>query len=189
MEWSTLVPLAIALALDAFAVAVATSGALGRVTGRQVFRLSFHFGLFQALMPLLGWAAGLTVAEYVAVWDHWIAFGLLTLIGGRAIVSALRQSGGADAAAQRGDPTRGLSLVALSTATSIDALAVGLTFSALGVTLLVPVLVIGATAAGLTLLGMFLGSRLGQRLGVKMELIGGLVLIGIGLKILIEHTA
>lgn len=184
MEWSTLIPLALGLALDAFAVAIATSGVLGRVTGRQVFRLSFHFGLFQALMPVLGWAAGLTVAEYVAVWDHWVAFGLLALIGGRAIVAALR--GGPDEVRRPGDPTRGLSLIALSTATSIDALAVGLTFSALGITLLVPVLVIGATAAALTIVGMALGTRLGQRFGRAMELAGGIVLVGIGLKILLE---
>jgi len=181
------VALAIALALDAFAVAVATSGTLGRVSGRQVFRLSFHFGLFQAFMPVVGWAAGLSVSRYVAAWDHWIAFGLLSLIGGRAIVAALRSHGAESSARTRGDPTRGLSLVALSTATSIDALAVGVTFSALGVTLLVPVVVIGLTAAGLTLLGMLLGARLGHRLGARMELVGGLVLVGIGLKILLEH--
>lgn len=185
MEWSTLIALAIGLALDAFAVAIATSVVLGRVTGRQVFRLSFHFGLFQALMPVIGWAAGLSFAARIALWDHWVAFGLLATIGGRAIFAALR--GGSEERRRQADPTRGLSLIALSTATSIDALAVGLTFSALGVTLLIPVIVIGVTAAALTIVGMTLGARLGQRFGRAMELAGGCVLVGIGLKILIEH--
>ena len=185
MDPLVLISLALGLAMDAFAVAIATSVLLGRVNARQVFRLSFHFGLFQALMPVVGWAAGLTIAGYIRHWDHWVAFALLAFIGGRAIVGAIR--GEADDRRRLADPTRGLSLVALSVATSIDALAVGLTFSALGVRLLVPVVVIGFTAAAMTLVGMLLGARLGRRFGRVMELLGGLVLVGIGVKIVVEH--
>lgn len=188
MDLLTIIPIALGLAMDAFAVAIAASVTLGQITGRHVFRLSFHFGLFQALMPVVGWAAGLAVAPYIQQWDHWVAFGLLALIGGRAIFASLRGGEKTDGRL-RSDPTRGVSLVALSVATSIDALAVGLSFSALGVDIVLPVLVIGVTAAAMTVLGMAIGVRLGQRFGRVMELAGGLVLLGIGLKIVIEHYA
>lgn len=180
----TLAIIALGLAMDAFAVSIAASVMLGKVTPRQVFRLSFHFGLFQGLMPIVGWLAGMTVQQSIKAWDHWVAFGLLVFIGGRAILSAWR---GEDERKQRLDPTRGLILVALSIATSIDALAVGLSFSALQIKILTPVLVIAATAAGMTILGMVIGRRLGQRFGRQMEFAGGLVLIAIGVKILVEH--
>ena len=176
------------LSMDALAVAVATSVILRRVSGRQVFRLAFHFGLFQAMMPVIGWAAGSLASAYIRDYDHWIAFGLLTYVGGRAVYEALfgGEEGGGEAGS-RSDPTRGWSLVVLSVATSIDALAVGVTFAMLGVAVWYPALVIGLVAGTLTLLGMQFGARLGRRLGKGMEVLGGLVLLGIGLKILVEH--
>jgi putative Mn2+ efflux pump MntP len=182
---STLELLAVAfgLAMDAFAVSIACSVALGSVSARQVFRLSFHFGLFQALMPLIGWLAGTRLAQSFSTWDHWIAFALLLLVGGKAVLGAL----GGDDEQDRSDPTRGLTMVSLSIAVSIDALAVGLSFAMLNVTIWSAVIVIGIVAGVMTIIGMRLGSRLGQRFGRQMELTGGLVLVGIGVKILADH--
>ena len=119
----TLAGIAIGLAMDALAVAIATGIVLGKVSGRQIFRLSWHFGLFQFLMPVIGWQAGLSVERYLSGYGPWLAFGLLGLIGGKMIHEALRGSGTERAVS---DPTRGVSLVLLSVATSMDALAVGL---------------------------------------------------------------
>jgi manganese efflux pump family protein len=176
----------VGLAMDTFAVAIATSVSLKTVTGRQLFRLSWHFGLFQAFMPVIGWFAGNTVAAYIAPWDHWVAAALLGYVGSRAIYEAYR---GELEQKQRikSDPTKGLSLIMLSVATSIDALAVGLSFAMLNVTIWYASLIIGVITATLTLIGMLLGSRLGLRFGERIEIIGGLVLIGIGLRILWEH--
>lgn len=183
MSVYNLLGVALGLAMDAFAVAVAASVAIGRITPRQVFRLSWHFGLFQALMPVLGWAAGTTFVHHVQKWDHWAAWGLLTAIGIRAIAGAL--TGQEDTA--ESDPTRGMSLVMLSFATSMDALAVGLGFAMLDMSIWVPVAMIGIVAASMTMLGMLLGGQLGEAFGRKMEVAGGTVLIGIGFKILLEH--
>lgn len=173
---------AFGLSMDAFAVAIMASTLLETVTPRHLFRLAFHFGLFQALMPTMGWAAGISLKELLHAWDHWVAFGLLFLVGVRAVWGALRGKG---ESLRKGDPTRGLTLVALSVATSIDALAVGVTFAVLGVKILVPVLVIGLVAAAMTVLGMRIGRRVGRAFGKKAQLLGGIVLIGIGIKILL----
>lgn len=183
MDGLTLLGLALALAMDAFAVALGTGILLRRLTGRHLFRLSFHFGLFQALMPILGWLAGRSILPWVDTWDHWIAFALLAFIGGRMIHEAGQHK---DPATVR-DPTRGLTMVMLSIATSIDALAVGFSLSILGISIWLPALVIGLVAGGMTILGMLAGDRIGPRWGSRVEILGGLVLIGIGLKILIEH--
>lgn len=177
--------IAIGLAMDAFAVAIAASVTLGRASRRQTFRLAFHFGLFQFLMPIIGWLAGRTVERWIVSWDHWVAFGLLALIGGKAIWTALV---GEDEV-ERDDPTRGLSLVILSVATSIDALAVGLTFAVLKVSVLYPCVIIGVVTAVITAVGTQIGSRLGARFGRAMEIAGGAILIAIGLKILLQHTS
>lgn len=177
--------IALGLAMDAFAVALA-AGASGRAAGRRAaFRLSFHFGLFQFLMPVAGWFGGSLVAARIAAFDHWIAFALLAVIGARMIRSGFAH--GEETAA--GDPSRGASLVMLSLATSIDALAVGLSLAMIGVSIWYPSAVIGIVAAGLTLAGLRLGTRLGALLGRRMEIAGGLILIGIGARILIEHWA
>jgi putative Mn2+ efflux pump MntP len=185
MSIITILSVAVGLAMDATAVAVASSISMGRVTQRQVFRFAFHFGLFQAVMPVIGWLAGLSVLDYIQDWDHWVAFGLLALIGSKALYDA-RVSDEASSD-NVGDPTRGWSLVILSVATSIDALAVGITLVFLGVPIWYPCLVIGVVTAVLTTGGMLLGSRLGNKFGRRMRSIGGFVLLAIGTKILIEH--
>jgi putative Mn2+ efflux pump MntP len=183
MDAITLLGLALALAMDAFAVALGTGAVLSRLTGRHIFRLAFHFGLFQALMPVIGWLAGQTVVRFVSAWDHWIAFALLALIGGRMIREALSDEEKPDDR----DPTRGLSLVMLSVATSIDALAVGFSLSVIGVSIWFPAFIIGVVAGLLTVVGMLAGGRIGNRWGSRVEILGGFVLIAIGVRILCEH--
>ncbi|MGC8834838.1 MAG: manganese efflux pump MntP family protein [Armatimonadota bacterium] len=187
MDFLSLLGIAFGLAIDAFAVAIASSVMLRKVSPRQIFRLSFHFGLFQALMPVIGWLVGFGFQRWVAPFDHWIAFGLLAFIGGKAIWAAVSGED-RDEDGLRGDPTRGLSLVMLSLATSIDALAVGISFAMLKVKILYPSAIIGVVACAMTILGMQIGGRLGMKFGRRMEVVGGLVLISIGVKIVLEHT-
>jgi manganese efflux pump family protein len=182
----TLLGIALGLAMDAFAVAIGAGLQLCEVTPRQTLRLAWHFGLFQAFMPVIGWLAGRTLVQYIAPVDHWIAFGLLAVIGGRMIYEAFQEKGGDT---QVCDPTKGWRLVMLSIATSIDALAVGLSLAVLGISIWWPAIVIGIVAGVLTTIGMELGKRFGAILGRRMEIVGGVILIGIGLKILIEHLA
>ncbi len=176
--------IAFALAMDAFSVALATGLSLPRLTGRHLFRLGWHFGLFQALMPILGWYAGRLVHSWIERYAHWVAFLLLVGVGLHMIREAFH---GDDETESPRDPTRGWSLVMLSVATSIDALAVGLSLSALGVAIWQPALVIGLVAGILTVAGMLLGRRVGQ-IWDKLEILGGIVLLLIGLRILIEHS-
>ncbi len=183
MDIVTLLGLAVALAMDAFAVALASAISLPAMTRGHVFRLSWHFGLFQALMPVIGWYGGMMVQKWIVAYDHWVAFLLLGLVGGRMLWEAFHPE---ENQTPR-DPTRGWSLITLSVATSIDALAVGLTLAMLDVSIWFPALIIGLVAGVLTIVGMKLGRILGKHWGKRVEIFGGLVLIGIGLKILVEH--
>jgi putative Mn2+ efflux pump MntP len=185
MHWLETLGLAVGLAMDALAVAVGTGLVLKRLTIRHVFRLAFHFGLFQFLMPVLGWLAGRTIDLYIRGYDHWIAFGLLTFVGGKMLWEARRT----EEQDRPGDPTRGWMLVLLSLATSIDALAVGLSMAFLQVSIWLPSIVIGLVACAFTAAGILLGSRIGRAFGRWPEAIGGLVLIGIGIRILAAHVA
>jgi manganese efflux pump family protein len=176
--------IAVALAMDASAVSMA-AGASGQARGgRAAFRLSFHFGLFQFMMPVIGWYLGSTVAPLITGVDHWIAFGLLAFVGGRMIRSGLDP----DPDAVGADPSRGFALVALSVATSIDALAIGLSLAMLGVTIWYPSVVIGVVTAGLSLLSLGLGTRLGTRFGKRMGIVGGVILVAIGARLLFSHV-
>ena len=186
MSLFSLFAIALALAMDAFAVAVVAGITLDQLTPRRLFRLSFHFGLFQALMPVLGWLGGRAIYKHIFLFDHWIAFGLLSFVGGKMFLNALRTD---KADLPRNDPTRGMELVMLSIATSIDALAVGLSLAVIGTTIVVPAIVIGVVAAVMTLFGMLLGRRIGSLWGKRVELVGGMIVIGIGVKILIEHLS
>lgn len=178
--------IALALAVDAFAVALAAGITLPQVSIRHTFRLAWHFGLFQGGMTIIGWAGGLTFRSLIESFDHWLAFILLFLIGARMIHQALATD---EYAKESADPTRGMSLVMLSVATSIDALAVGLSFALLQTPILMPALVIGIVASLLTAMGFHLGRMVSHadRFGTVAELGGGLVLFGIGIKILFEH--
>ena len=147
--------------MDALAVSVAAGLSISQVTPRHTFRIAFHFGLFQFMMPILGWLGGNLLAPYISQWDHWIAFGLLAVIGGKM----LWEAGGEKNPGSRVDPTRGIMLVTLSIATSIDALAVGATLALIRVPIWIPSVVIGLVAAALSAVGITFGSRIGPRWG------------------------
>jgi manganese efflux pump family protein len=185
MSFLSILIIAVGLGMDAFSVAVGV-GASGRaVSWGAVFRLSACFGLFQFFMPVAGWFAGASVASVIAGYDHWIAFGLLALVGGKMII----ESFSGEAKVHATDPTKGLTVAILSVATSIDALAVGFSFAFLQIPVFYPSIVIGIVAFLMTMCGMLFGERLGVIFGKRVEIFGGILLIGIGVKILMEHIA
>lgn len=183
MEPLALVATAFALAIDAFAVSAAVAASLPEVSRRHAFRLSWHFGLFQALMPAIGWLAGRSAAGFLQSVDHWIAFGLLAFLGVRMILA--REEDQAFSALR--DPTRGWSLLGLSVATSIDALAVGLSLGLMGTPVVFSAAVIGVVAALMTLAGVGLGRRVGAAFRRHAARVGGVVLLLIGIRILLDH--
>ena len=174
----------VGLAMDAFAVSLA-AGAHPRTTGfRPAFRLWFHFGLFQCLMTILGWFLGMGLEKVIVAWDHWLAFVLLGVVGGKMIKEGLE----AEESAPRdglNDPSRGVSLLSLSIATSIDAMAVGISLGVLRVTVWEPSAIIGLVTALLSLVGLRIGRFFGRKLGRRMEVVGGIGLLAIALKIVI----
>lgn len=184
MNFFIVLAIALALAMDAFAVSIGLSLKHKALSPGQTFRLSFHFGLFQFIMPLLGWAAGRNLLKYIEAYDHWVAPGLLVFVGGRMMLESFRKDRPAE---KSSDPTRGFSLVLLSVATSLDALAVGLSLAALHVPVLYPAAVIGAVALTVTVLGTKIGPLLGLIVGKRAEFAGGLVLLLIAAKILADH--
>lgn len=175
--------IAVGLAMDAFAVSVA-GGAGGRLHHpRPAIRLAFHLGLFQGLMPVIGWFLGSQAVHLVGGLGRWVAFGLLAYIGGRMIASSLRSGDGAGR--DTGDPSRGWTLVGLSVATSVDALAVGISLAMVGVAIWQPAVIIGVVTAAISLIGIAIGDRVGRRWGSKVEIVGGVLLVVIGLRILL----
>lgn len=185
MPFAIILGIAVALAMDCFAVTVGLACGVRGLTTRQAVRLAAAFGGFQMAMPLLGWLAGARLVGFIAGLDHWVAFGLLALIGGRMIYEFFEMS--EEDKACRPDRTQGSRLLVLAMATSIDALAVGLGLGVVGTAILAPAAVIGATSFILTMTGARLGPVIGRLIGRWAELVGGLILIGIGAKILAEH--
>jgi len=177
--------IAVGLAMDAFAVAVACGLAAKPLRAGYAFRIAFFFGFFQTFMPLIGWAAGVTLQVIIASFDHWIAFVLLFAIGGKMIYESFRKKNESAC----GNCVSLTALLVLSLATSIDALAVGISFAFLKTTILFPSLIIGAVTFTLCFAGVWLGNRFGHVFENKLEMAGGLILIGIALKILISHLA
>jgi putative Mn2+ efflux pump MntP len=175
--------LAVSLSIDAATVALCAGASGFTRTARPALRLALHFGLFQALMPVIGWLAGSTIAPWIAAFDHWAAFGMLALVAVRMIRSGWK----AAAPDPSCDPTRGSTLVMLSVATSIDAMAVGFSLAMLGIPIAAPALVIGLVTFALSFAAAPLGGRLNVRFGRRMEIIGGLVLLAIGFRILASH--
>ncbi|MBM3292986.1 MAG: manganese efflux pump [Candidatus Aminicenantes bacterium] len=188
MSFGMVLALALALAMDAFAVSVGASLAMRGCTPLQTLRMAGSFGLFQFLMPLLGWTAGRTVSRAIASFDHWVAAGLLVFVAGRMAVGAFRGKGDGGASACP-DLTRGGRLLILSLATSLDALAVGLSLAALRVSVVYPAAVIGAICFLLTAAGTRIGPALGRWAGKRAELAGAAVLIVIAAKILLDHLS
>jgi putative Mn2+ efflux pump MntP len=183
MSFISIFLIALALSMDAFSVAMAIGAAGSGHSSGAVIRLATAFGLFQFVMPILGWLLGKTVVSYIADYDHWIAFGLLLIVGLRMIKEYFDK----DEKERTKDPTKGWSLLILSVATSIDALAVGVSFAFFDVNIYYASAVIGIVCFIITALGMIFGKALSRVLGRKAVLIGAIVLIGIGIKIVVEH--
>jgi putative Mn2+ efflux pump MntP len=177
--------IALGLAMDAFAVSLGMGFTLKGITPNQTFRLAFHFGLFQFLMPIIGWFAGENLLKHIQAIDHWVAFILLFFIGGRMIRESFKF--GEKPRRHVSDQTKESSLLVLSLATSVDALAVGLSLIALHVGIIYPAVVIGIVAFGMTVLGVKIGPLLGKIVGKRVELLGGVILMLVGLKILFDH--
>jgi putative Mn2+ efflux pump MntP len=174
---------ALGLSADCFAVALSASIATKRFTFTNFFRFPLAFGVFQALMVVLGWLAGSAVIDLISAYDHWLAFALLVFIGGKMIWESFRK----ESDGEHKKYTGWFTLLALSIATSIDSLAVGLSFAFLEVDIVVACVTIGLTTFIITIIGQLIGNRVGRLVGKRAEIVGGLILIAIGIKILVEH--
>ncbi len=183
MEPTTTVLLAVGLAADAFAVSLSSGLSIRNMKINKALKIALFFGVFQALMPLIGWMAGLSFRNLISAYDHWIAFGLLSFIGGRMIYEAAQE----EIDDKKFNPLDIYTLITLSVATSLDALAVGLGFSVLKTSIIAAVSTIGFITFSLCFVGVFVGHKFGDLFQNKIEIFGGLVLIIIGTKILIEH--
>jgi len=185
MNLSDIILIAIGLAMDCFAVSIACGIAMKPFRFGPALRIAFLFGLFQAVMPLIGWLAGSTFKHLIESYDHWIAFGILLLLGGRMLWEYFFVHPDKKIL----NPYKKRVVLTLALATSIDALAIGLSFAFLHIDLMMPVLIIGVSSLLFSSLGLLIGKRYGHRFHIPAELFGGIVLIGIGIKILIEHLS
>ena len=183
MNLATTLVLALALAMDAFSVSIASGAVYKRFNVAHAFRIAFFFGFFQAFMPIVGWLCGLTFKHLIESVDHWIAFGLLGVVGLKMIYEAFKLE---ESDKKTAEMTIGL-LLTLSIATSIDALAVGLTLSLITNHIFITVVMIGLVTFILSYLGVFIGKHFGHIFENKIEMIGGLILILLGFKILVQH--
>ena len=183
MDAITIIAIAFGLAMDAFAVSITSGITIKNLKVNNALKIALFFGLFQAIMPLVGWLAGLSLRGFIAEIDHWIAFGLLCIIGFKMIYESSKM----EANNKKIDPLNVYVLLMLSIATSIDALAVGLSLSFLNVSIALPAIIIGVVTFLLSIFGVYFGNRFGHYFERKIEIIGGLILIGIGVKILIDH--
>ena len=181
MNIITIIGIGIGLSMDALAVSVINGFVIKKLKLRHAFRIAFSFGFFQGVMPVVGWAAGLSFRKYIQNIDHWVAFSLLCIVGGKMIYESI------NCREEKRDCLQFPALLLLSIATSIDALAVGLSFSFLQVEIMIPAIIIGAVTFIICFIGIYVGDKIGRFIGNKLELIGGLILIVIGIKILIEH--
>jgi putative Mn2+ efflux pump MntP len=186
MKLGGILLLAFGLSMDAMAVSAARGLSVRHIRARHVALVAGFFGGFQALMPLLGFLLGATVGKLIAAWDHWIILAVLGGIGGKMLWEAF-QPPDDEALPSEADAFGFKVMLLLAIATSIDALAAGFTLPLLGAPLGLSLAAIGVTTAVLSALGLFAGHRFGAALGSRLDAIGGLVLIGIGVKTLVEH--
>lgn len=182
MELLTTTFLSLGLAADAFAVSLTSGFVIQHIKLNKALKIALFFGIFQGIMPLIGWGIGLTFRDFIASFAHWIAFILLIFIGGKMIYESFQE-----AEKERFNPLDSYTLLALAIATSIDALAAGLGLSMLKMSILLACTLIGSITFALSFCGVFLGHSFGNLFNKKIEIIGGLVLILIGIKILLEH--
>jgi len=184
MSLPEIILIALGLSMDSLAVSISCGMILKRFRIKHIFRIALLMGLFQGVMPLIGYMAGISFQKYIESFDHWIAFGLLAYLGGRMLYEGICAK---DDESKCFDPTKVVTLLGLAIATSIDALAVGLSFALLKIEVIEPVIIIGFTTFILSFVGAAFSSKFGHRVNLKMEIIGGIILIGIGVKILAEH--
>lgn len=183
MDIISIVLIGIGLAMDAFSVSVTDGIVLKKPTVYQAGKIALFFGAFQFMMPCLGYLLGSAFAQYIEAFDHWIAFILLGFIGGKMVYESLTEKEESEIK----NPLSFMTLLVLAIATSIDALAVGVTFATISVPVLSASAIIGVVTFFISFAGVYIGSRFGNLFGNKAEIAGGLVLIGIGIKILVEH--
>ncbi len=172
--------------MDAFAVAVSVGSSVKGITPAHAARLSVVFGFFHTTMPVIGWLAGTCLQRTISAYDHWIALGLLVLIGVKMIRESLSRR---DREEPSTDPTRGMMLLSLAAATTIDALAVGVSLAMLKVSIWYPSVIIGTVCGVLTATGVYLGKIVGSLLGKYAGAFGGIVLCALGVKIVVEHLS
>ncbi len=183
MELITIIVIAVGLAMDAFVVSIVSGGAYRQLHVKHALRMALFFGAFQAFMPLIGSLAGLSLKDYIQDYDHWVAFALLAAVGGKMIYESFKIK----SIENNPDPSNVFVLLVLSIATSIDALAIGITLSLIINSIAVAVTIIGLITFVLSYAGVLIGKRYGHFFENRIEALGGLVLIGIGIKILCEH--
>lgn len=183
MDTITVLFIALGLAMDTFAISITSGFTVRKLEIRYALKIALFFGLFQAIMPLLGWAAGFSLKDFISSIAHWVVFVLLTAIGTKMIYESRVIKKEEKEVVILGIYT----LLLLSIATSIDAFAVGFSLSALNVSIINPALIIGIITFILSFFGVFIGNRFGHLFESKIEIVGGVILIGIGIKILIEH--
>jgi len=180
MDLLTIFLIAIGLSLDAFAVSIAAGAVMKYFNSGDAFKMAFFFGAFQLVMPVVGWLSGLTLKNFISGVDHWVAFGLLLLIGCKMIYESFKIN-----KSEKEKPgINTMALLGLALATSLDALAVGLSLSFLNVAIAMPAIIIGAVTFLLSFFGVFVGHKFGRLFAGKIEVAGGIVIVGIGIKIL-----
>lgn len=183
MKLLEIILIAVGLAMDAFAVSVCKGLSMKKINYKKVFIIALYFGLFQTFMPVIGYFLGISFQSIILNIDHWIAFGLLCAIGGKMVLDSFE-----DESDEINDSIEAKTMIILAIATSIDALAVGITFAFLSAKLLSSVLIIGIITFILAIVGVKLGNKFGGVFENKAEIIGGGILIIMGFKILLEHT-
>ena len=182
MEIYEILLIGIGLAMDAFAVSICKGLSMKKMNWKNVVIIALYFGVFQALMPLIGYFLGMTFESIVTTFDHWVAFSLLTLIGGGMIKESFD-----DEDDKKNDKVDFKTMVVLAIATSIDALAIGITFAFFDVNIVLAVSIIGIITFIISVLGVKIGNRFGDKYQNKAQLMGGIILVLLGFKILLEH--
>jgi putative Mn2+ efflux pump MntP len=182
MNLLSILLIAVGLAMDAFAVSITCGLELKRLKIKHVFVIAISFGFFQGVMPIIGWLAGVGFRDFISSIDHWIAFGLLVIIGAKMIYESTKLE-----SSVKSKELNGAFLLFLSIATSIDALAVGLSFSFLKIEIITPSIIIGVVTFILSISGVMIGKKVGHLFERKIEAFGGVILILIGVKILLSH--
>ncbi len=191
MNFLTVIGIAFGLSLDAFTVALTNSIVIKDLHFKHGFRMAVSFGFFQFVMPIIGWAAGMTFSSYIKRIDHWIAFALLAFVGGRMMWNGLpiKRKETYHSDDEKKDCRNLLTLFLLSIATSIDALAIGLSFAMISVEIVLPSIMIGVITFMVSMIGYGIGKKIGKIVRIELDILGGIVLLGIGVKILVDHLS